>query len=65
MTHRDNRSAYSANEWLAMQQNGRFIASPARKAVKPSWGAFWAKVAISAAGCALFAAIGVLMAWRF
>ena len=59
------RSEHDANEWLAMQQNGRFIASPSRKAVKPSWGAFCARVAISAAGCALFAAIGVMMAWRF
>ena len=58
-------SEHDANEWLAMQQDGRFITAPARKAVKPSWGAFWARVALNAAGFALFAGLGVLLAWRF
>ena len=60
-----SRSEHDANNWLAMQQNGSFIVAPARKAVKPSWGAFWLKVAMNAAGCALFVAIGVMLAWRF
>lgn len=59
------RSEHEANEWLAMQQDGRFISKPRAHKPQASWGAFWARVALNAAGFALFAGLGVLLAWRF
>jgi hypothetical protein len=55
------RSEHEANEWLAMQQDGRFISKPQARKQKASWTAFWVNVA----GVALFACLGVLAAWRF
>ena len=59
------RSEHDANQWLATQQNGRFITSPARKPVRPSWAGFLLNVALSVVCFGGAAAIGVMLAWRF
>lgn len=59
------RSEHDANEWLAMQQNGRFIAKPRTHKPKASWGELVACVLWNVALYGGAAAIGVMLAWRF